>query len=82
MAIHWHPGAENGVTMTSALANSSAKFRFYGTSAHAAAAPERGRSSLDAVESMNYMVNLMREHIPQKEKTGSFPTTREKAAPL
>ena len=68
VAIHWHPGAENGITMTSALANSSAKFRFYGLSAHAAGAPERGRSSLDAVESMNYMVNLMREHIPQETR--------------
>jgi aminobenzoyl-glutamate utilization protein B len=68
VAIHWHPGAENGVTMTSALANSSAKFRFYGLSAHAAGAPERGRSSLDAVESMNYMVNMMREHIPQETR--------------
>ena len=63
--IHWHPGSENKVTMTSALANSSAKFRFRGTSAHAAASPEKGRSSLDAVEAMNYMVNMMREHIPQ-----------------
>lgn len=62
--LHWHPGSENSVTMTSALANSSAKFRFYGTSAHASAAPERGRSALDAVEAMNYMVNMMREHIP------------------
>jgi aminobenzoyl-glutamate utilization protein B len=68
VAIHWHPGAENGITMTSALANSSAKFRFYGLSAHAAGAPERGRSALDAVESMNYMVNLMREHIPQETR--------------
>ncbi len=68
VAIHWHPGAENGVTMMSALANSSAKFRFYGLSAHAAASPERGRSSLDAVESMNYMVNMMREHIPQETR--------------
>ncbi len=79
VAIHWHPGAENGVTMTSALANSSAKFRFYGTSAHAAAAPERGRSSLDAVESMNYMVNLMREHIPQETRIHYVITSGGKA---
>lgn len=79
VAIHWHPGAENGVTMTSALANSSAKFRFYGTSAHAAAAPDRGRSSLDAVESMNYMVNLMREHIPQETRIHYVITNGGKA---
>jgi aminobenzoyl-glutamate utilization protein B len=79
VAIHWHPGAENGVTMTSALANSSAKFRFYGLSAHASAAPERGRSSLDAVESMNYMVNLMREHIPQETRIHYVITSGGKA---
>ena len=39
------------------------KFRFHGVSAHAAAAPEQGRSALDGVEAMNAMVNLMREHV-------------------
>jgi aminobenzoyl-glutamate utilization protein B len=68
IVIHWHPGSENKVTMTSALANSSAKFRFHGTSAHASASPEKGRSSLDAVEAMNYMVNMMREHMPQEAR--------------
>lgn len=67
-AIHWHPGSDNKVTTTSALANKSAKFRFRGISAHAAASPERGRSALDGVEAMNYMVNLMREHIPQETR--------------
>jgi len=66
--IHWHPDSDNGVTMTSALANKSAKFRFKGLSAHAAMAPEKGRSSLDAVEAMNYMVNMMREHVPQETR--------------
>jgi aminobenzoyl-glutamate utilization protein B len=36
--------------MTSALANTSAKFRFKGIAAHASMAPEKGRSALDAVE--------------------------------
>jgi aminobenzoyl-glutamate utilization protein B len=54
--------------MTSALANTSAKFRFYGTSSHASMAPERGRSALDGVEAMDYMVNMMREHIPQETR--------------
>ena len=62
--IHWHPGSENAVMDGSSLANVSAKFRFYGLSAHAAGAPDKGRSALDAVESMDYMVNMMREHIP------------------
>ena len=46
------------------MANISGKFRFRGVSAHAAAAPERGRSALDAVEAMNFMTNFLREHIP------------------
>jgi aminobenzoyl-glutamate utilization protein B len=67
-AIHWHPGNQNEITMTSALANKSAKFRFRGLSAHAAMSPEKGRSSLDAVEAMNNMVNMMREHVPQETR--------------
>ena len=66
--IHWHPDDENAITMTSALANKSAKFRFLGLSAHASSAPEKGRSSLDAVEAMNYMTNMMREHMPQEAR--------------
>ncbi|NJB34990.1 amidohydrolase [Croceivirga sp. JEA036] len=65
VALHWHPGAQNAASAGAALANKSAKFRFYGVSAHAAGAPERGRSALDGVEAMNVMVNMMREHIPQ-----------------
>ena len=68
VALHWHPSSANAANPGAALANKSAKFRFYGVSAHAAGAPERGRSSLDAVESMNYMVNMMREHIPQEAR--------------
>ncbi len=79
VVIHWHPGAENGVTMTSALANKSAKFRFHGISAHAAASPERGRSSLDAVEAMDNMVNMMREHIPQETRIHYVITNGGKA---
>lgn len=68
VVLHWHPGASNAADEAAALANISAKFRFEGVSAHAAAAPEKGRSALDGVESMNYMVNLMREHIPQETR--------------
>ena len=77
--IHWHPGAENEVTMTSALANKSAKFRFYGISAHAAGAPEQGRSALDAVEAMDQMVNMMREHVPQETRIHYVITSGGKA---
>lgn len=77
--IHWHPGNDNGVTMTSALANKSAKFRFYGLSAHAAASPEKGRSALDAVEAMDNMVNMMREHVPQETRIHYVITNGGKA---
>ena len=66
--IHWHPDDENNIIMTSALANKSAKFRFKGLSAHASSSPEKGRSSLDGVEAMNNMVNMMREHVPQQSR--------------
>ena len=60
--IHWHPGDENSAAAETSLANRSAKFRFKGKAAHAAGAPEQGRSALDGVEAMNMMVNMMREH--------------------
>lgn len=67
-ALHWHPSDRNSAAARTTLANRSAKFRFKGISAHAAGAPERGRSALDAVEAMNYMVNMMREHVPQQTR--------------
>jgi aminobenzoyl-glutamate utilization protein B len=77
--IHWHPSNKNEVTMQSALAYKSAKFRFYGISAHAAAQPEQGRSALDAVEAMDNMVNMMREHIPQETRIHYVITNGGKA---
>lgn len=66
--ITWHPGDRNQVSTETSLANITGKFRFKGISAHAAAAPERGRSALDGVEAMDYMVNMMREHVPQETR--------------
>ncbi|MEL6988779.1 MAG: amidohydrolase, partial [Bacteroidota bacterium] len=63
VVLHWHPSSANSANATSSLANKSAKFRFYGTASHASASPQNGRSALDAVEAMNFMSNLMREHI-------------------
>lgn len=60
--VDWHPDDQNSAAARTTLANRSAKFRFRGISAHAAGAPERGRSALDGVEAMNMMVNMMREH--------------------
>ena len=61
--LHWHASSQNSASASSSLANKSGKFRFHGQSAHAAGAPWRGRSALDALESFHYMINLMREHI-------------------
>lgn len=77
--LHWHPADENTAWTDGALANKSAKFRFYGNSAHAAAAPDKGRSALDAVEAMNHMVNMMREHIPTEARIHYVITNGGKA---
>lgn len=79
IVLHWHPSNSNAVTITSALANKSAKFRFYGIASHAAGSPEQGRSALDAVEAMNNMVNMMREHIPQETRIHYVITNGGKA---
>ncbi|HEY5690199.1 MAG TPA: amidohydrolase, partial [Cyclobacteriaceae bacterium] len=60
--ISWHAADRNNAGPSTNLATKSGKFKFYGVAAHAAAAPERGRSALDGVEAMNMMVNMMREH--------------------
>ena len=77
--IHWHPDDVNAINTAGALANKSAKFRFYGISAHASASPDQGRSSLDAVEAMDNMVNMMREHIPQESRIHYVITSGGKA---
>lgn len=66
--VSWHPGDRNDVSPVSNLANIGAKFRFHGLSAHAAGAPDKGRSALDGVEAMDAMVNMMREHVPQETR--------------
>ena len=79
IALHWHPGAKNAASAGAALANKSAKFRFYGVSAHAAAAPHMGRSALDGVEAMNSMVNMMREHVLEDARIHYVITSGGKA---
>jgi aminobenzoyl-glutamate utilization protein B len=78
--LHWHPSSSNNAGANSSLANISTKFRFYGEASHAAAAPDRGRSALDGVEAMNFMVNLMREHVPQETRM-HYVITRGGEAP-
>jgi len=66
--LHWHPSDRNDASPSSSTANKSGRFTFQGVAAHAAAAPERGRSALDGVEAMNFMTNLLREHMPQDSR--------------
>ncbi|MEJ7739429.1 MAG: amidohydrolase [Chitinophagaceae bacterium] len=80
VVLHWHPGDRNSADASSSLANKSGKFRFHGIASHAAGAPERGRSALDGVEAMNYMVNMMREHIPSDTRI-HYVITRGGEAP-
>jgi aminobenzoyl-glutamate utilization protein B len=62
--LHWHPSSTNSAGDEASQARIAAKFRFRGKSAHAAGAPEQGRSALDAVEITNHAAELLREHTP------------------
>lgn len=68
VALHWHPGSSNSADAKSSLARVAVRFRFSGISAHAAGAPDQGRSALDGVEVTNFAANLMREHMPQQAR--------------
>ena len=68
VVLHWHPSDRNIAARASTLAVISAKFRFKGVAAHAASAPDKGRSALDAVMVMTHAVDLLREHIPQESR--------------
>ena len=68
VALHWHPNDRNVAVPESSNGNKSARFTFRGIAAHAAASPHRGRSALDGVEAMNYMANLIREHMPSRAR--------------
>lgn len=59
----WHPGTDNSAWAGRTNAYLSVRFSFFGTSAHAAGGPDRGRSALDACELMNVGVNYLREHV-------------------
>ena len=78
--LAWHPSDRNDASPGGALANISAKFRFRGLSAHAAGAPDQGRSALDGVEAMNHMVNLLREHVDSASRI-HYVITRGGEAP-
>src|SRR5581483_3921297 len=64
VVLQWHPADRNVVANGGALAITSAKFKFHGIAAHAAMAPDRGRSALDAVMLMGNGIEFLREHVP------------------
>jgi len=66
--LHWHPSSSNSAGDRSTLARMAVKFRFHGQSAHAAGAPDQGRSALDAVELTNHAAQLLREHTPDSTR--------------
>ena len=68
IAISWHPAPFSGVNEAYSLAILQIDFAFTGRAAHAAEAPELGRSALDAVELMNIGVNYLREHMPSSAR--------------
>src|SRR6185436_19150023 len=68
VVLQWHPADRNAVINGGALANDTAKFLFRGVAAHAAFAPERGRSALDAVMLMGNGLEFLREHIPSNSR--------------
>jgi aminobenzoyl-glutamate utilization protein B len=78
--LTWHPGDANIVSLGSTLANNGGKFRFYGVAAHAAAAPDRGRSALDGVMIMLNAVEMLREHVPQETRIHYIITNGGSAA--
>jgi len=59
--VSWGSGAQNGLV--------SVEYQFGGESAHAAAAPWRGRSALDAVELMDVGWNFRREHLRLQQRS-------------
>jgi aminobenzoyl-glutamate utilization protein B len=68
VVLHWHPADTNSVGNGGELSMVSAKFTFHGIAAHAAMAPARGRSALDAVMLMGNGLEFMREHVPSNTR--------------
>ncbi len=62
--VSWHPGWYNAPSTGSCLAVDAFEVTAHGESSHAAAAPEAGRSALDAIQLLNTAVEYVREHVP------------------
>src|SRR5437867_5687628 len=71
VAIFAHVGANMNVSWGDSTNNGlvSVEYTFKGESAHAAAAPWRGRSALDAVELMDIGWNFRREHLRLQQRS-------------
>jgi aminobenzoyl-glutamate utilization protein B len=80
VVLSWHPADRNGASLESSLAIISAKFRFHGKPAHAAAAPDAGRSALDGLMIMANSVEFLREHVPDSTRM-HYIVTNGGAAP-
>src|SRR6202521_2028543 len=80
VVLQWHPADENAVFNGGMLAINTARFLFHGVAAHAALAPERGRSALDAVMLTGNGIEFLREHIPSNSRI-HYVITNGGAAP-
>lgn len=67
-ALTWHPEDVNEVATGSSNSCIQTQYKFTGVASHAAGAPEKGRSALDAVELMNIGVQFLREHMSDKAR--------------
>ncbi|MFV0254084.1 MAG: amidohydrolase [Beutenbergiaceae bacterium] len=67
-AITNHPADAMSSSQWNSLAYTQAYFRFRGLPSHAGAAPQHGRSALDAAELMNVGVNFLREHMDDSDR--------------
>ena len=63
VVLSWHPEETSYVYSRPRLAVTVVDIEFFGTTAHAAAAPWAGRSALSALELFDHAIALMREHI-------------------
>lgn len=67
-ALTWHPEDVNEVRTGSSNSCIQVQYKFKGVASHAAGAPDRGRSALDAVELMNIGVQFLREHMSDRAR--------------
>ena len=72
LGVNWGDDSGNGLV--------SVEYTFKGESAHAAGAPWRGRSALDAVELMDVGWNFRREHLRLQQRSHYVIPERRRSA--